>query len=117
MRDKNEGLVHKPWGCYLDIERTPTSVFKRITVNPGCRLSLQSHRFRSEVWYIEVGFAKIIIDDDIIKMGYGSSINIPTGSKHRVENLSKDFDLVIFEVQSGVCSEDDITRYEDDYGR
>ena len=117
MRDKNERLVYKPWGVYLDIERTPSSVFKRITVSPECRLSLQSHRFRSEVWYIESGLAKISIDDNIIKVGSGTSVNIPLGSVHRVENLSKDFDLIIFEVQTGVCSEDDITRHEDDYGR
>lgn len=78
---------------------------------------MQSHELRSEIWYIESGISKIVLDDDFIKMGAGSSINIPLKSKHRVENLSEDFDLVIFEVQTGVCSEDDITRYEDDYGR
>ena len=114
---KIDNHVSKPWGFYDDIERSNTLVFKRITVHPERRLSLQSHRLRSEIWYIERGYAKIEIDGDIIKVSGGSSINIPLGSKHRVENLSKDFDLIIFEVQTGVCLEDDIIRYEDDYGR
>jgi mannose-1-phosphate guanylyltransferase/mannose-6-phosphate isomerase len=113
----DENIVNKPWGYYEDIHRSKELVFKRIVVNPQCRLSLQSHELRSEVWYVERGFAKIIIGNDIHKCGAGCSVNIPVGYIHRMENLSKDHELVIFEVQTGECDENDIVRLEDDYGR
>lgn len=112
-----ENVVNKPWGYYSDIERRKDLVFKKIVVFPGHKLSLQYHNKRSEIWYIESGFAKVTIDDDILKMTDGSSINIPIKASHRVENLSKDFNLIIFEVQLGECDENDIVRIEDDYGR
>lgn len=114
---KVENSVIKPWGYYEDILRTKEIVFKRIVVYPECRLSLQRHKKRSEVWYIERGLAKITIDNDIHKTSSCSSINIPLGAVHRLENISKDHELVVFEVQTGICEEDDIERIEDDYGR
>lgn len=113
----DNNTVLKPWGYYVDIERGRELVFKKIVVAPSCKLSLQYHNKRSEIWYIHSGFAKVTIQDDIIKLTDGSSINIPIGYTHRVENLSKDFDLIIYEVQLGICEEDDIVRIEDDYGR
>lgn len=110
-------IVNKPWGYYEDIHRSKELVFKRIVVGPECRLSLQSHKLRSEVWYIERGFAKITIGEDIHKVGANCSVNIPVGYIHRMENLSKDHELVVFEVQTGECDEEDIVRIEDDYDR
>jgi mannose-6-phosphate isomerase-like protein (cupin superfamily) len=112
-----DNVVIKPWGYYKDIERSKELVFKQIVVAPSHKLSLQYHNKRSEIWYIHSGYAKITIQNDIIKLTDGSSINIPVGYPHRVENLSKDFDLIIYEVQTGICEEDDIVRIEDDYGR
>ena len=116
-KEKMENIVKKPWGYYEDIKREKTLVFKRIVISPECRISLQKHEKRSEVWYVERGFCKISINDDIYKVSGGTSINIPIEAIHRVENLSKDHELVIFEVQQGICEEADITRIEDDYAR
>ena len=45
------------------------------------------------------------------------SIFIPVGSKHRLENKTKQ-PLKIIEIQTGsYFGEDDITRYEDDFNR
>jgi mannose-6-phosphate isomerase-like protein (cupin superfamily) len=109
--------VEKPWGYYEDIHRSKVIVFKKIVVKPNQKLSYQYHDKRSEVWYIEKGWAKVTIDDSIFKMTDGNKIDIPIKHLHRLENLSPNLDLVVFEVQFGECDENDIIRIEDDYGR
>tara|TARA_R110001592_G_scaffold55097_2_gene168556 strand:- start:653 stop:1054 length:402 start_codon:yes stop_codon:yes gene_type:complete len=106
----------KVWGSYTDYYRTDSVVFKTIQVNPNQRLSLQSHEKRSEIWFVKEGKCTCVLDDKTIVLTTGSSIIIPRNSKHRLENHTDDV-CVVAEMQFGICSEDDITRYEDDYGR
>ena len=90
---------------------------KKINVNPGAALSLQSHRYRNEHWVIVKGEAKVKIDNQEKTLLSGESIYIPAGTKHRVENEQKE-PLIFIEVQTGTSfSEDDIVRYEDLYSR
>ena len=90
---------------------------KRIVVNPGAALSLQSHVHRAEHWVIVEGTAKVTIDDKVQLVGENQSVYIPLGVVHRLENPGK-VPMVLIEVQTGsYLGEDDIVRYEDVYAR
>jgi phosphoglucomutase len=109
--------VYRPWGSYTSLEMGDTYQVKRINVNPGARLSLQSHRRRAENWVVVEGEALVTIDDRQITVKKGESAYIPKGARHRMENRGRE-ELVLIEVQNGdYLGEDDIERYEDDYGR
>ena len=108
---------YRPWGWYESIALGPRFQVKRIVVNPGGALSLQSHNHRSEHWIVVEGSAKVTIDNDIKIVTENQSIYIPLGAVHRMENPGK-LPLTIIEVQTGsYFGEDDIIRYEDIYAR
>ena len=108
---------YRPWGWYESIALGPRFQVKRIVVNPGGILSLQSHNHRSEHWIVVEGTAKVTIDKDITIVNENQSVYIPLGAKHRLENPSK-LRLTLIEVQTGsYFGEDDIIRYEDAYAR
>ncbi|HSV37285.1 MAG TPA: phosphomannose isomerase type II C-terminal cupin domain [Nocardioidaceae bacterium] len=107
----------RPWGSWHILDEDKGYKVKRIHVNPGARLSYQSHEHRSEHWVVLVGHATAIINDVEHLAGPGESVNVPLGAKHRLIN-NGEVELVIIEVQRGeYTGEDDIKRYEDDYGR
>ena len=107
----------RPWGKFEILVDNDDCKVKRITVNPGGRLSYQYHHQRGEVWTIVSGIATMILDNKISDYIYGETILIPRGMKHRVENKGYD-DLIFIEVQYGTYfGEDDIVRIEDDYNR
>jgi len=110
--------VNRPWGSYTVLEEDPAGFkLKRIEVAPGARLSLQSHSRRSEHWVVVSGTATITNGNEVITVQKNQSTYIPIGTKHRLENLGKD-PLHIVEIQVGsYLGEDDIQRYEDNYGR
>ena len=86
-------------------------------VNPGESLSLQMHKHRTEHWIVVSGTAKVEIDKELITLHENQSSYIPIGAKHRLSNPGK-IPLKIIEVQSGsYLGEDDIERFEDNYGR
>ena len=108
---------YRPWGWYESIAIGPRFQVKRIFVNPGAALSLQSHNHRAEHWIVVEGTAKVTIDDDVQMITENQSVYIPLGAIHRMENPSK-LPLTIIEVQTGsYFGEDDITRYDDIYAR
>ena len=108
---------YRPWGWYESIALGPRFQVKRIVVNPGGILSLQSHKHRSEHWIVVEGTAKVTIDKDITIVNENQSVYIPLGAIHRLENPSK-LRLTLIEVQTGnYFGEDDIIRYEDAYAR
>ncbi len=110
--------VNRPWGSYTVLEEDQDGFkIKRIEVAPGARLSLQSHRQRSEHWVVVSGTATVTNGDEVITVKKNESTYIPIGTKHRLENLGKE-PLHIVEIQVGAyLGEDDIQRYEDNYGR
>lgn len=116
MIDKINQYIERPWGNFVVLTDFP-NVTKRITVRPGKRLSYQSHLRRSEKWKIEKGEGIVIIDDKTLPLKPGDIIEIPVQAKHRIENISKSNDLVVFEESFGFFDENDIERYQDDFGR
>ena len=114
---QKQSLDHdkRPWGEFQVIDSGDGFQVKRITVLPGKRLSLQSHKFRKEHWIVSCGEAEVEIDNKISKLTIAESIDIPLGAIHRLSNKSKS-KLIIIEIQFGsYLGEDDIIRYEDDF--
>jgi mannose-1-phosphate guanylyltransferase / mannose-6-phosphate isomerase len=90
---------------------------KRIVVKPGAMLSMQMHHHRSEHWIVVQGSAMVTNGEESFLVRSNESTYIPAGNKHRLHNPGK-LDLVMIEVQSGeYLGEDDIVRFEDQYGR
>lgn len=110
--------VNRPWGSYTVLEEDQEGFkIKRIEVAPGARLSLQSHNQRSEHWVVVSGTATVTNGNEVITVQKNQSTYIPIGSKHRLENLGTE-PLHIVEIQVGeYLGENDIRRYEDNYGR
>ncbi|MDE2445421.1 MAG: phosphomannose isomerase type II C-terminal cupin domain [Alphaproteobacteria bacterium] len=107
----------RPWGAFNVLDEKPGFKVKRLTVMPGGRLSLQSHKHRWEHWTIVAGLATVTVNDHVQMMAIGQSLDIPLGAKHRLENLGET-DVEVIEVQFGdYLGEDDIIRYDDIYAR
>ncbi|RRS05344.1 mannose-1-phosphate guanylyltransferase/mannose-6-phosphate isomerase [Aquabacterium soli] len=121
QKDRPEGSlhrrVHRPWGWYDSIDHGPRFQVKRIMVKPKAKLSLQMHHHRAEHWIVVSGTAEVTCGDKVIMLGENQSTYIPLGSTHRLANPGT-IPLEIIEVQSGsYLGEDDIVRFEDNYGR
>ena len=108
---------HRPWGYFETLILSERFQVKRIVVNPGAALSLQSHVHRAEHWIVVAGTAKVTIDDEVRLIGENQSVYIPLGAVHRMENPGR-VPMELIEVQTGsYLGEDDIIRYEDVYAR
>jgi len=109
--------VYRPWGSYEGVDEGERFQVKRIIVNPGATLSLQMHYHRAEHWVVVKGTARVVNGDKEILLAENESTYIPLGVVHRLENPGK-MPLELIEVQSGgYLGEDDIVRFEDQYGR
>ena len=109
--------VFRPWGFYTVIAQGEGFLAKIIHVNPSQRLSVQSHNHRSEHWVVLSGVANVLLDGKELILNPGDSVDIPVKSIHSLQNSFEE-DLEIIEIQRGdILSEEDITRYEDIYGR
>jgi mannose-6-phosphate isomerase-like protein (cupin superfamily) len=113
-----ESIDIRPWGKFEILSEGENYKVKKITVSPGQRLSYQSHKKRTENWTIVEGNGIFTLNDKEFKVTKGNITIIHPGEKHRIQNTGKIKDLVFIEVQYGkYTGEDDITRFEDDYGR
>ncbi len=109
--------VYRPWGHYDSVHEGDRFKVKHIIVNPGQRLSLQAHRHRAEHWVVVRGVARVTRGDETFTLSENESTFIPRGARHRLENPGEE-PLELIEVQSGsYLGEDDISRFEDAYGR
>lgn len=107
----------RPWGSWHVLDVGDGYKVKRIHVQPGCRLSYQTHEHRSEHWVVLTGEATCTVDGATTVCSAGHSIDVQLGAKHRLANDGAD-ELVVIEVQrGGYTGEDDIVRHADDYGR
>ena len=107
----------RPWGGYEVLSDAPTHKVKRLTVDPGQRLSYQRHSHRSEHWFVVGGEGVVTIDGDECPVAAGDAIDVPVGAAHRISSTGTE-PLVFIEVQHGRSfGEDDIERLDDDYGR
>jgi len=116
-----EHLIHRcvarPWGSYEGVVAGERFQVKRIVVKPGASLSLQMHHHRAEHWVVVRGTAKVTRGEETFLISENQSTYIPLGTVHRLENPGS-LDLEIIEIQSGAyLGEDDIVRFEDNYGR
>lgn len=111
-------IYQRPWGFYKTTVLNDYFQSKIISVKPGQQLSLQSHNHREEHWIVAHGRGMVQIEKSEIRIESGSSLFIPKGAKHRLTNTDLKENLIITEVQIGdYLGEDDIVRYEDNYGR
>jgi mannose-1-phosphate guanylyltransferase/mannose-6-phosphate isomerase len=109
--------VYRPWGSYDSLDYGQRFQVKRLTINPGAKLSLQLHHHRAEHWVVVSGTAKITCGEKVFLLEENQSTYIPVGVRHCIENPGR-IPLHIIEVQSGsYLGEDDIVRFEDRYGR
>lgn len=110
-------IVYRPWGCYDSVDFGDRFQVKRITVKPGATLSLQKHHHRAEHWIVVKGTAEVTCDNKTFLLTENQSTYIPLGSIHQLANPGK-VPLELIEVQSGsYLGEDDIVRFDDQYGR
>ena len=115
--DIEDCKFERPWGYYVNVFEEPGMKMKKIAVYENKRLSLQSHEHRSEHWVITQGKGRVQVGDDFHELGVNSHVYIPKKVKHRMENIGDEL-LVFTETQLGTyLGEDDITRYQDDFGR
>ncbi len=120
-RNRPEAVIHRevyrPWGKYDSIGFGDRDQVKRITVNPGAKLSIQMHHHRAEHWIVVKGSARVTKGEDTFMVHENESTFIPIGTIHALENPGV-IPLEMIEVQSGsYLGEDDIVRFEDKYGR
>ena len=109
--------VHRPWGSYHVIDSGEGFQVKRLSVNPGARLSLQSHQHRAEHWVVVSGQALVTLGTETMTLEENETVDIAIGVRHRLENTGAE-PLHLIEIQSGsYLGEDDIVRYDDNYGR
>jgi mannose-6-phosphate isomerase-like protein (cupin superfamily) len=111
----------RPWGSYtvtaVGVKETgEESCVKEIQVNPGQILSLQSHEHRREHWKVISGVLTVVLDGERLTLKTGQDVRVPMGGIHCMANLGKK-NVVVQEIQQGLCREEDITRYMDAYGR
>ncbi len=123
IKDKGgeESIIHRtvkrPWGFYTVLDQGDKFKVKRVVVNPNARLSLQIHHHRSEHWVVVSGTARVTVADRIFDLHPGESTFVPASARHRIENPGV-IPVVIVEAQYGeYLGEDDIVRFDDDYGR
>lgn len=112
-----EWTEERPWGRFKNLLDCDFTKVKIIEVDPGQRLSYQSHQHRRESWTVVRGEAIVTLNDREFHLKSGDQIDIPQGSKHRLANPGGDV-LNVIEAQTGsYFGEDDIERYQDDFGR
>ncbi len=110
--------VTAPWGYWQILDENSAYKVKKVSIKPEQRLSYQSHDKREENWFIAAGEAEVTLDGVIHQLKTGDYIHVPTAAKHRIRNSSTKEDLIFIEIQRGsYFGEDDIKRYDDDYGR
>lgn len=107
----------RPWGRWIVLDMTPQLVVKKLIVEPGKRISLQCHRHRSERWIMMQGEAVVQRGEEQMRLRAGDGVLIPGNVRHRLANESAQ-EIMLLEIQFGeLLSEDDIERFDDDYGR
>ena len=118
IEDNSPKYDERPWGTFTVLDEANEFKVKRIEVLPNKRLSYQKHTRRAEHWFVVRGTAKVTLNEAEILVKTGEAIDIGLGDKHRVENPDSKELLIFIETQTGdYFGEDDIERYEDDFGR
>jgi mannose-6-phosphate isomerase-like protein (cupin superfamily) len=104
----------RPWGWFEIIQEEPGYKIKKLFVEAGKRLSLQKHKLRDEHWMVLSGIGIAEVDSKEINLASGNHVFVSNNSQHRICAIE---DLTLIEVQLGICDENDIIRFQDDFGR
>ena len=115
-RTRDVFVVERPWGRFQQFTTNEPVTVKTITIEPGCRLSLQTHGHRAEMWQVLDGAADVQVDDRCWTAGPGDMVWVPPGAVHRIGNSTAGVTRVL-ELAFGAFDEADITRLQDDYAR
>jgi mannose-6-phosphate isomerase len=108
---------NRPWGTWEVLDTGTHHAVKKISIDPGEKISLQVHEHRDEHWIVVAGQGTATLSHDTLDVTINDHIQIFAGQNHRIANTGKD-PLVMIEVQFGEQLEEaDITRLEDNYGR
>lgn len=70
---------HRPWGFYESLIQGDRFQVKRIVVQPGRQLSLQSHYHRAEHWVVVNGTARVTRDSETMILRENESVYLPLG--------------------------------------
>ncbi len=117
-QDASPIFDQRPWGSFTVLDEDEDYKIKRIEVFPTKRLSNQKHAHRNEHWFVVRGIAKVTLNGKEFLVKKGEDVNVPVGTAHRVENPDAEELLIFIETQTGdYFGEDDIVRFEDDFGR
>ncbi len=108
-------LVERPWGSFKQYAHNQPVTVSLMTVQPGQRLSLQSHTGRAELWIVLDNGAAVQVGEELFYPKAGDEIWIPAQTKHRLSSTR--LAVRVLEVAYGNWQQDDITRYADDYAR
>jgi mannose-6-phosphate isomerase-like protein (cupin superfamily) len=106
----------RPWGRWEEYLNEPGYRVKRLVLDPGKRISLQSHQKRSEHWVVVSGEGLATVDGGETTVRTGDTVFVPRQGIHRLSNVGES-DLIVIETQIGECLEEDIARFADDFGR
>ena len=107
----------RPWGDFHVLYDGELCKVKKIVIKPDQAPSYQYHFKREELWHIVQGSGVLKLDDELIEVSTGQTVNIKLEQKHQIKNTGED-DLIFIEIQTGsYFGEDDIVRIEDNYGR
>ncbi len=109
-------FVERPWGSFRQYAHNAPCTVSLMTVLPGQRLSLQSHRGRAELWIVLDDGARVQVGEEARDCRAGEEIWIRAGEKHRL-SCPSDRPVRVLEVAFGNWQQEDITRYEDDFDR
>jgi mannose-6-phosphate isomerase len=109
-------IVQKPWGLFRQFTHNEMSTVKILEVKPGELLSLQSHKYRKESWFVVEGSPTVILNTYTKKLKRGDFVKVGKGVKHRIMNKTKKT-VALLEIAYGTFDEKDIIRYEDKYNR
>ena len=108
--------VERPWGSFRQYAHNAPCTVSLMLVQPGQRLSLQSHQGRAELWIVIDQGAVVQVGEAERTCKAGEEIWIPAGEKHRL-SCRGDQPVRVLEVAFGNWQQEDIHRHADDYQR
>ncbi len=104
--------VEKPWGYEIVYGLTDRYCGKALFIRRGEQLSLQFHREKDEVVYLQEGRIELEVEGRTEVVGPGRAFRFEPGTVHRWRALE---DATVLEVSTPEI--DDVVRLDDRYGR
>lgn len=105
--------IFRPWGSYIRTDSGPGFETRRLIINPGQKISYQSHDLRNEHWVVVKGQLDLITDQNTQRLSTGHSAFASAGVAHSLLNAGIETAHVI-EIRTGShISEDDIERFDE----